>query len=154
MNKHLSQDQFSKCALTPPDAEERKHLAACPECSADTERFRHAISSFRNAIRGRVEARVAAQPFVTAAARAGGVRVAKWRWAVAAAAAVLLIALPFFRRESKPQQTAAQISGESDPDAVMKRVNLHLGRTMPAAMEPVLSLIPGDELIKQSGGVQ
>jgi hypothetical protein len=152
MNKHLSEDQFAKCAAAPPDTEERQHLAECQECRAETERFHDALSSFRNAIRHRIDSRLESRPFLTTTkpVKAG----TRLRWALLAAAAVFLVAVPFFRNESTSPQTSGQISSEPDAEAVMKRVHLHLSRTMPAPMEPMLSLIPGDELIKQSGEVR
>jgi hypothetical protein len=153
MNKHLSEDQFAKCAAAPPSAEERQHLAECRECSAEMERFSDTLSSFRNAIRHRI-ARREPRLFVTTPAKPIKVGTSKLRWALLAAAAVLVVTVPFFRNESKPPRDSGQISTEADADAVMKRVNLHLSRTMPAPMEPVLSLIPGDELITQPGEVR
>ena len=50
------------------------------------------------------------------------------------------------------QEAAVQASGET-PDAIMNRVNSHLSRTLPAPMEPMMSLIP-KELMNKQGGVQ
>jgi hypothetical protein len=47
-----------------------------------------------------------------------------------------------------------QVFTETNPDAVMDRVNRHLSRTVPAPMEPMMSLIPREELISKPGGVQ
>jgi hypothetical protein len=153
MSRHLSEDQFAKCAASRPSTEERQHLAECRECSAELERLSNTLASFRNAIRHRI-ARLEPRPFVTMTAKPVITRTSRLRWALLAAAAVFVVTVPFFMNESKPRQDSAQISTEADADAVMKRVNLHLSRTMPAPMEPVLSLIPGDELITQPGEVR
>lgn len=154
MSKHLSEDQFAKCSAASPDAEARRHLAECRECRAELERFNDALVSFRNAIRHRIDVRVRLLPVVTPAGKPVRQHPSRLRWALLAAAVVFVVTVPFLRNESKPNQDNEQISREADADAVMKRVNLHLSRTMPAPMEPVLSLIPGDELITQSGEVR
>jgi hypothetical protein len=56
--------------------------------------------------------------------------------------------------EKKPQKVDEQLSTETNPVAIMDRVNLHLSRTVPAPMEPMMSLIPSDELISTPGGVR
>jgi hypothetical protein len=37
---------------------------------------------------------------------------------------------------------------------LMREINVHLSRTMPAPMEPILRLIPESESISPVGGVQ
>jgi hypothetical protein len=61
--------------------------------------------------------------------------------------ALLVAVVPFFMRENKPHEAVEQASTEISPDALMDRVNLHLSRTVPAPMEPVMFLIPSEQLI-------
>lgn len=153
MSKHLSEDQFAKCASSAPGAKEREHLAECRKCTAEMERFTDALSSFRTAVRHR-SAQFEARPFLTKTATLAKPRTSRLRWALLAVAVVFVATVPFFMNQSKSHQDNAPISTDADADAVMKRVNLHLSRRMPAPMEPVLSLIPGDELITQSEEVR
>ena len=84
----------------------------------------------------------------------GVIRVSGWRWAVVAVAVVALF-IPYFITENKPMQaTGEQAMTQTTPDAVMNRVNLHLSRTVPAPMEPIMSLIPTEESATKSEGVQ
>jgi hypothetical protein len=62
--------------------------------------------------------------------------------------------LPFFINTPVPLETSRTVSIETDADAVMNAVNVRLSRVVPAPMEPILSLLPGDESITESGGVQ
>ena len=62
--------------------------------------------------------------------------------ATGAAAAVVLAVLPFVRTGIKPEAFTEPAYTEADPDAVMNRVNLHLARTVPAPMEPLMLGLP------------
>jgi hypothetical protein len=75
----------------------------------------------------------------------------KWRWALVAATALVLAIIPFAgtNRVSLPK---AQV--ETDADALMRTVDLQLSRTIPAPMEPVIALLPVDQIQTTSGGVQ
>ena len=53
-----------------------------------------------------------------------------------------------------PDALPQDLLNKAECVAVMDRVNLHLSRTVPAPMEPMMSLIPSDELINNSGGVR
>jgi hypothetical protein len=150
MSNHLTEDQFAKCILGQPTLEERKHLAECAECGPELDRCRGSISLFRSAVRSGVDARIASQPrspiqpFVVT-------RDPKWRWALVAATALVLAIIPFAgtNRVSPPKAQA-----ETDADALMRTVDLQLSRTIPAPMEPVIALLPLDEIQTTSGGVQ
>ena len=147
MNKHLSQEQFARCfvggstSASGPSAEERQHLAACADCAAELDRFSNTVLSLRYAIRGRVEERVESgvETRPAAAARPRG------RWVLVAATVVLLGMVPFLAR--KPEEPVKKVLAEpTSPDALMDAIHLHLSRTVPAPMEPMMSLIPSDEL--------
>ena len=154
MTNHLSQEQIAKGALGQLTAAERQHLVECPGCRRDLERLGSALSLFRSSIRHRIDDRIALLPpgmtqFTTRPA--GG---SKWRWALVAAAVVVVIVLPFIVSENKPEKGVEQVSTQSDADEIMKRMNLHLSRTVPAPMEPLLLVIPNEASTTESGGVQ
>ena len=75
-----------------------------------------------------------------------------WNWALVAAVAFVLVTLPLFI--TRPKQFIENTSVATDADTLMREVNLHLSRTLPAPMEPIMTLIPKNELLTQSGGVQ
>jgi hypothetical protein len=149
MSKHLTEDQFASCIVGQSTFEERKHLTECAECGAELDRFRGTISVSRSAVRACVDARVAShQPLLSELVAR---RDPKWRWGLVAATALLLAIIPFAstNRVSPPK---AQV--ETDADALMRAVDLQLSRTIPAPMEPMIALLPTDEIPTQSGGVQ
>ena len=158
MSHHLSEDQFARRFLEPPANGELRHIDECSECRAALDNFGHSISSFRSAVRGQIDARLALCPSAEAPwsnppARAAG---AMWRWAWIAATTViaLVVMAPFFTKKKEPDQVINTTQTLTSPDALMNAVNLHVSRTVPAPMERIMTLMPSDELITESGGVQ
>ncbi len=154
MNNHLTPDQFAKCFAGRAGKSEAQHLRECPSCGAELDRFNGAISLFRNSIRDHVDARMASQAFFVPpiSDRPASARIPMWRWAVAAAVILALVVLP---STIKTPQPAVEItSSEPSPEALMNAVTLHLSRTLPAPMEPMLMLIPSEEATTQTGGIQ
>jgi len=146
MSNHLSEDQFATCLLGRETNQELQHMLHCPACREDLERFRSTVASFRSAVRDRVENQIASQVRVTRLPLRPAITIVpKWAWALFAAAALVVTMVPSLTNKTEP---------EKDPDVLMRAVNLHLSRTMPAAMEPVLALLPEDSSTPESGGVQ
>lgn len=149
MNDHLSSEQFARCLAGVATNDERHHAGECPECRRELERLGGAIASFRSAVRGRVEERITSHP---ALASPSPSRSSKWRPALATAAAILLGIFPFFMTERELPHVTVKPPA-SDPNALMQAVGIHLSRTMPAPMQPVMALLPHQES-NDSGGVQ
>jgi hypothetical protein len=158
MSNHLSQDQFAKCIVGQSTAAERLHLGECSECTAELDRFAAALTSFRSAVRNRVDDRLALQHaplIIEVPVESEAAGTPKWRWALVAAAAVFAVLVPFLTSEKKPQEVTEKPSpATTSPDALMDAVNRHLSRTLPAPMEPMMVLIAGDEPVNDPGGVQ
>jgi len=154
MSNHLSHDQLVKCFLGWSTSAELQHILKCPECSADLDGFTNTISQFRGLIRHRIDEHAAGETnILTVSPRIQTHGIARRRWALAAAMAVALV-VPFVTTvDQEPQAISENTSSEMNADALMNAVNLHLLRTMPAPMEPILALFPTDESTI-SGGVQ
>src|SRR5262245_45771918 len=153
MSYHLSEDQFAKCIIGRSTREELQHLKGCPECSVELERFGEMLSLFRTAVRDRIDDRVAFRPSERTPLNRREDGISTLRWARVTAAIVALV-IPLFMSENKQRKTDEPVSTETNPVAIMDRVNLHLSRTVPAPMEPMMSLIPREELISRPGGVR
>ena len=151
MKSHLSQDQFAKCVVAPPGDKERRHLAECSACSAELKRFESALLSFRSAIRTRIDERTELRTPVFALARPECSHTRKWQLGIVGVAAVVFAVLPLLVPINKSSRSSRRSIEQTDPNTVMERVHLHLSRTVPGPMEPVLSLIPPDDLINQPG---
>jgi predicted anti-sigma-YlaC factor YlaD len=157
MREHLSPDQFAKCFVdgpARPAGPELQHIDECPECRAEFERFQVAVSSFRTAVRDTIDARLAAEAMRASqdADRAPVARVPSQRWALVVALFAGLLLVPLLTIERNALVGVEPTSVETDPDALMGAINLHLLRTVPAPMEPLLRLVP--EPTTKSGGTQ
>lgn len=141
MSRHLSEDQIARCIVSQATFEELQHSLECSECGARLNRFTKAVSLFQAAIHERIDNRIARRPAV-AVSKISGAGMRTQRWVLVIAAAIVLVVLPFIGIGIKPDEFPEPISSESDPDAVMNRVNLHLARTVPAPMEPLMLGLP------------
>jgi len=137
MSRHLSDDQFARCIVGQATIAELQHSQECPECGAELNLFGGTVSVFRSVVRDRIDLRLSQQPSAPLM-KPTGASIPRQRWALIAAAAVVLVALPFIRTGSKPQEFAVPISAPPDAEEVMNRVSLHLSRTVPSPMEPLL----------------
>jgi hypothetical protein len=142
MSNHLSQDQFETCVLGQAGPSELEHIRQCPECSAEVERFSKGTALFRRVVQdvpgdsGALKDR----EFATLPHASAGIP--GWSWTLAAATLVAAIVLPFFISRPEP---IASAPAEMSPEAVMERLNRHLAGTVPEPMEPMLSLISGEQ---------
>jgi hypothetical protein len=82
---------------------------------------------------------------------APSIAVPRWGWTLAAVTLIALCVLPFFISRPKP---IANAPAEMSPEAVMERLNRHLAGTVPEPMEPMLSLISGEQPKSEKGEVQ
>jgi len=147
MINHLSEDQFEACVLERAGRVELEHVGGCAECRAELERFRKGLSLYRSAVWELVEDRAA---LPVADVTASTAAIPTWRWALAITAFVFAIVTPIIVTENKLPQKTRQMS----PAEVMERMNRHLSRTVPAPMEPMMSLISNDQFANERGGVQ
>lgn len=150
MNHHLSHKQFAQGFVGEFTIAERQHINDCAGCSAELERFGSMLSSFRSAIRDRIDASSGARVAI-APPRSQGTN---WRLALGAAAVVFLGIFPFLASERLSRDAAKDASDVTNPNALMDAINLHLARPVPAPMEPMFFLMPHDISKVESGGVQ
>jgi len=140
MNRHLSEDQIARCIVGQATTTQLQHARECPECGAEVNRFTKCVALFQSSMHEHIKDRIALVPLVTVS-KPSRVGTRMHRWVLVAAAAVILVVLPFIRTGNSPA-TSEAVSIETDPDAVMNRVNLDLARTVPAPMEPLMLGLP------------
>jgi len=155
MSHHLSETQFARCVAGTAEKKEQQHLLECANCRAELDLFGSAISSFRIAVRDRVESHIAGEfaPDVSRSHLFARASLPGW---ILVAAAMMLFAvglLPLFS-STRPQPRVIPNESTTDPNALMNAVNLHLLRRVPAPMEPMFVLIPTTDATTQSGGTR
>jgi len=152
MKPHLSQEQFARCFLGTAASEERRHLLDCAECRQELESFATSVASLRSAIRGRVDANDGAHTATQPVFSPGFDRMPQVRWALASAAILLIGMLPLLT--TLPARNVQPAPVATSPEALMNAINVHLSRTVPSPMEPMMSLVPGDKVLIVIGGIQ
>ena len=154
MKQHLSQEQFSRCFLGAATSEERRHVLDCGECRMELESFATSVASLRAAIRERVVVHVATQPGVSMRLE-GTPRI---RWALASVAILMIGMLPLLTtlpaHNGHPAPVATSPEAPEAPEELMNAINVHLSRTVPSPMEPMMSLLPGEKIVIVIGGIQ
>jgi len=147
MKDHLSEEQIAKCVVGVATVEERQHLLECAECAMEVTGFGDAVSALRHTIRRRVDAHADLQPLPAASLGPSFAGMRELGWALATAAVLLLGIVPVLT-STKPEVEIASTGfppAQSNPDDLMNAINVHLSRTIPAPMEPMMSLIASDE---------
>ena len=150
MSNHLSEEQFEACVLGRVGQLELAHINECPECQAEFEHFRKALSIFRSAVWDLADTQVALQSSEVTASSLSSHSIPTWRWALVVTAFVVAVMIPILASQTYPPKPAAQMS----PEAVMDRLNQHLARRVPAPMEPMMSLISTEPFAAKPRGVQ
>ena len=149
MSNHLSEDQFEAYVLGRAGQRELAHINECPECKAEFEDFRKALSMFRSVVWDLADTQVALQSSEVTASLSPP-PIPMWRWALVVTAFVVAVMIPILASQTNPPKPAPQMS----PEAVMDRLNQHLARRVPAPMEPMMSLISTEPIAAKPGVVQ
>jgi hypothetical protein len=129
MNQHLSNEQISEWIAGERTAETQRHIRECPVCDAELAGFESGLSAFGHAVRQwAVQKEMHPKP--------QELPNASWRWALGAAAILTLALLPAY------WQGEAPISAVQDDDArLLENIDIHLSRTVPSSMEPLMTLM-------------
>lgn len=152
MSDHLTDDQLSTWLVGRSTPQQQQHVRECAQCSEVVAGFLGPVSTFQSAIQDWSN-RQDVPRFTEALASPqvhGRFLDPKWGWAAVVAVVVILTAIPLHRLGSELQRSARA----ADAAQVMDTVSRHLSRTVPAPMEPIMALIPINEGLIQTGGIQ
>lgn len=135
MKQHLSSRQISAWAAGERAREDERHVAECPECRAEVAGLENAVRWFRGSVHAWSDTSV------PTANRSRG-SLSRWRpqWALIAATLAILAGVPIYRNVER-QREAEQARADA---LLWKQVDAGLSRPVPAPMEPLLSLVPGE----------
>jgi hypothetical protein len=152
MSDHLTERQLSTWLAGRSTPGQQQHVRECPQCSDAVSSFLGPISTFQSAMQDWSNRQDLPRFTEGLASPQPRRRIIdpRWGWAVAAAAVVILTAIPLYRQGSELQRSAKA----AEAAQVMDTVNQHLSRTVPAPMEPIMALIPINEYLIQTGGIQ
>jgi hypothetical protein len=154
MNNHLSATQFARCLAGTAEDPEQQHLLHCADCRAERDRFGSAISSFRHAVRDRVESHIAGEHALIAPRSIRPAQAPVPKLIFVATVIILALGIVPLLTTEMPEHRAVPNLSATDPNVLMNAVNLHLLRKVPAPMEPMFVLIPTTDATTQSGGTR
>ena len=143
MSQHLTSGEISQWMIGERTPQQEQHVRECPECGAELARLEGSIALFRGSVRHWSEGQSRAEPpaigGILPARRGSGIR--PMRWALVAAALVVLAAVPIYRN-ARDRQRQAEIARA---DALLlEQVDAEVSRAVPRPMEPLVKLVYWD----------
>jgi hypothetical protein len=148
---HLSWEQISSLLAGNAAPETQHHAGTCPECAAEVRSQNEMLSMFGESVQRWSDdnggALISGQAFLRNKSLA--FRIPPIRWAMAAAAVILLIVIPLYRNTTERHRQAETF----EDTLLLEQVNAQLSRAVPAPMEPLMKLL-SDPAEKEMGGRQ
>jgi hypothetical protein len=135
MIEHLSPEQISQWMIGERVPQLVQHVAECTECHAELEQMESALVQFRTAMR---QAGGSAPPPGWREPATGGAWYSWPRLGVAAAALLILVALPVAWRVRTQERAAEAALADSQ---LLERVDSAISRAVPEPMEPLVNLV-------------
>jgi hypothetical protein len=139
MNQHLSPEQIARWMAGERTASEEQHARQCVECGAELARLEAALALFRGAVRQWSEQQSVERPRTWGVERAP--RVFVLRWAMVAAALLMLVWVPIYQGAKEKQRKAELARADA---ALLEQVDAEISRAVPAPMEPLIKLVAWD----------
>jgi anti-sigma factor RsiW len=137
MTEHLSGQRLAGFVCGDATPDERRHVAECPSCAAESARLESALGHFRGGMRawsdeqsGRVLARLQSVPRRPPAP-------GWFRWPLLAAAALVLCLAPVYQTVRLNRQ-AAQAQADAQ---LLEQVDREVSEAVPGPMEPLAQLV-------------
>ena len=133
MNQHLSAEQISAWLIDQQGAVEQQHLDRCAPCRQKVERLEAALSHFRASLH---HASVSVQIVGQALPPANRAR-HPVRWALAAAALLILVSVPLYQAARHRSDVR-----QAEQDAILlDQVDRAVSRSVPRPLEPLIQLV-------------
>jgi hypothetical protein len=143
MSQHLSARQISQWMIGERTPQQERHVRECLECGAELARMEAALGLFRGSVRhwsGR-QSRAEAPAIASIFPARRGSRVRPMRWALVAAALLVLAAVPIYRNAQERQRQAEIARADA---LLLEQVDAEVSRTVPRPMEPLAKLVSWD----------
>jgi hypothetical protein len=139
MTNHLSSEQISRLLAGDGTSEDVQHAGSCAECERELSRLRETLLAFSHSVQHWAEAQastcIPGNEFLRN--RSSTWRMGPLRWALAAAAVIILIIVPLYKNAGNRYRET-----DSSEDAVLlEQVNAHLSRTVASPIEPFMQLL-------------
>jgi hypothetical protein len=143
MSQHLSSREVSQWMAGERTPQQEQHVRQCPECGAELALMEAALALFRGSVRHWSDGQSRAAPPAIGsilAARLGS-RIQPMRWALVAAALLVLAAVPIYRNVQVRQRQAEIARADA---LLLEQVDAEVSRAVPRPMEPLAKLVSWD----------
>ena len=142
MSQHLSSREVSQWMIGERTPQQEQHVCQCPECGAELARLEAALALFRGSVRhwSDRQSRVP-RPLAPSRGSRGTARPHPMRWALVAAALLVLAAVPIYRNAQETQRQAEIARADA---LLLEQVDAEVSRAVPRPMEPLVKLVSWD----------
>jgi hypothetical protein len=143
MSRHLSSQEISQWMIGERTPQQEQHVRQCSECGVELARLEAALTLFRGSVRHFSSRQSHAEPPAIASilpARRGS-RMQPMRWALVAAALLVLAAVPIYRNAQDRQRQAEIARADA---LLLEQVDAEVSRAVPRPMEPLVKLVSWD----------
>jgi hypothetical protein len=143
MSQHLSAQQISQWMIGERTPLEEQHVRECPACGAELARLEGSLELFRGSVRhwSDLQVRVPRPLTPTRGSRGYPARPLPVRWALIAAALLVLAAVPIYRNAQERQRQAEIARTDA---LLLEQVDAEVSRAVPRPMEPLVKLVSWD----------
>jgi len=139
MTRHLSAAEISEWMVGTRSRQSEDHFHECAECRGELSRLQDTLSDFRASVREWTHEQSAAAPFPVWRVRRG-YGLPRLRWALIAAATVLLAVIPVYRAN----RHQPKLDSSLDDAVLLEQIDEGVSRSVPAPMEPLATLVSED----------
>ena len=136
MTWHLSPVEMSKWMAGERSRQNEDHLHECAECRGELSRLQETLSDFRASVRDWIYRESAVAPLPVWRASRAHVP-ARVRWALIAAATVVLLMIPIYRAN----RHQARLESNIDDAVLLEQIDESVSRSVPEPMERLTTLV-------------
>ena len=150
MINHLSSQQISSLMIGQAKPDEAQHAAECSECAAEVLSLRETLAVFGDSVQHWTDCCGGSEaPSLTFQRTDSSVLHGHpFRWPLAAVALILLVLIPVYKNTSEHG-----LEAQAEDTLLLDQVNAQLSRTVPEALEPLMTLL-SDAAPDEIGGRQ
>src|ERR1039458_3569997 len=143
MSQHLSSQEISQWMIGERTPQQEQHVCQCSQCGAELARMEAALALFRGSVRhwSDRQVRVPRPLAPTRRSRGSPARNLPVRWALVAAALLVLAAVPIYRNAQDRQRQAEIARADA---LLLEQVDAEVSRAIPRPMEPLVKLVSWD----------
>ena len=143
MSQHLSSREISQWMIGERTPQQEQHVRECSECGAELARLEASLALFRDSVRHWSDGQVRVPRSLAPTRRRRGypARPLPVRWALVAAALLVLAAVPIYRNAQDRQRQAEMARADA---LLLEQVDAEVSRAVPRPMEPLAKLVSWD----------